>query len=333
METLPNQFKDALSRIEIKGEKRARAIGAHSEIRSYLEENEILYKWGIDTVLIGSYARHTGIHPGHDVDVFSKLTNLDMKISPNSVYKTLANILLARYGKRVQQQPRSIKVSFPFDGDDFGIDVVPAVRIGSKWGIPRRDRTRWDDPDYSARWAETDPEKLAELTSKMNGVLKVDGQGAYVPTVKLVRQTRCHHLGDEKPGGLYFELLTYWAFHMGIEGDSFAEIFTASLRSIASQLAASSPLIDPVLRLPYNPEPDPIDRAAAAAIFGELAKKAEEACMADRCPAAVIWRQILGSNSRGQCFPLPPGCDEKGKEIKDVARVAAIGSGEASGFA
>ena len=82
METLPNQFKDALSRIEIKGEKRARAIGAHSEIRSYLEENEILYKWGIDTVLIGSYARHTGIHPGHDVDVFSKLTNLDMKMEP-----------------------------------------------------------------------------------------------------------------------------------------------------------------------------------------------------------------------------------------------------------
>ncbi len=333
MEKLPQQFKDALSRIEIKGEKRERAIKAHSEIRSYLEERELLRQWGIDTVLIGSYARHTGIHPGNDVDVFSKLANLDARVDPNDVYEALVDILLARYGERVHPQSRSIKVLFPFDGDDFGVDIVPAVRIGNRWGIPRRDRDQWADPDYSARWVETDPEKLSELTSEMNSVLKVDGQGAYVPTVKLVRQTRCHHLGDKKPGGLYFELLTYWAFDMGIKGDSFAEIFTASLRSIASQLTASKPLIDPVLGRPYSPEPDPIDRAAAAATFVGLTQKAEEACMADRCPAAIIWRHILGSNSRGQCFPLPPGCDEKGKEIKEVARVAAIGPREASGFA
>lgn len=333
MEKLTQQYKNALSRIEINGEKLKRAIRAHSEIRGYLEDKEILRKWGIDTVLIGSYARHTGIYPGNDVDVFSKFTNLDTKASPKTVYNTLARIIRDKYGKRVKLQPRSIKVMFPFDGDRFGVDIVPAVRLGAKWGIPRRDRTRWDDPNYDARWIETDPEKLAELSSKMNSTLKVDGQGAYVPTVKLVRQTRCHHLGDQKPGGLYFELLTYWAFHAGIEGDCFPEILTASLGSIASQLTEGFPLIDPVLGLPYSPMPDPIDLSKAAAHFRGLAKKAEEARMAKRCQAAVIWQYILGSNGRGQCFPLPPGCDEEGNEIKKVTQGKSRGSQEASGFA
>ena len=38
MGKLPKQFKDALSRIEVRGEKLDRAIAAHSEIRGYLEE-------------------------------------------------------------------------------------------------------------------------------------------------------------------------------------------------------------------------------------------------------------------------------------------------------
>lgn len=324
MEKLSQQFKDALSRIEIRGDKLKRAIRAHSEIRGYLEGIEILRKWGIDTVLIGSYARHTGIHPGNDVDVFSKLANLNDNENPNDVYAVLADILLARYGARVHQQSRSIKVLFPYDGDDFGVDIVPAVRIGNRWGIPSRDR---------AQWIETDPERLAELTTKMNSVLDVDGQGAYVPAVKLIRQTRCHHFGDKKPGGLYFELLTYWAFHAGIKGDCFAEVLTASLCSIASQLAVGFPLVDPVLGIPYNPVPDPTDLSKAAVHFRDLAEKAQRASMTTRCQAAVIWRQVLGTNSRGQCFPLPPGCDEKGNEIKEISRVVAVGSEQASGFA
>ena len=333
MEKLSQQFKDALSRIEIRGDKLKRAIQAHSEIRGYLEEKEILRKWGIDTVLIGSYARHTGIYPGNDVDVFSKFTNLDAEASPKAVYETLARIIRDKYGNRVKLQPRSIKVMFALDGDSFGVDIVPAVRLGAKWGIPRRDRTRWDDPSHAARWIETAPEKLAELTSNMNSGLKIDGQGAYVPTVKLVRQTRHHHLSDEKPGGLYFELLTYWAFHAGIEGDCFAEVFTAALCSIASQLAVDFPLVDPVLGIPYSPVPDPTDLSKAAVHVRDLAEKAQRACLATRCQAAVIWRQVLGANSRGQCFPLPPGCDEEGNEIKKITQGKSIGSQEASGFA
>lgn len=331
--TLSEQFRGALSRIEL-GEKRTRVEAAHKEIRELLERDERLCSWGVDPVLIGSYARHTAIYPGKDVDVFTKLTKLDTSANPRTVFEAVRDVLVAKYGERAQPQARSIKVTFPTDGEeDFHGDVVPAVRKGDSWAIPRRDTRRWDAPEVEERWVETDPEKMTELTSDMNATLEVDGQGAYVPVVKLVRQTRWHHRGKEKPGGFYFELMTYWVFAGGMDGDSFAEILARTLRAIAVQLESGAPLIDPILGREYKPAPDPDDRADAAAVFSDLASNAERALTLDRCPAAAIWRSILGENDRGPVFPLPPGCDEKGNEIKNVAAVAAVGSKEASGFA
>jgi hypothetical protein len=333
METLPEQFKEALTRIEL-GEKRARVVAAQEEIRTYLEDDEQLRAWGVDTVLIGSYARHTAIYPGKDVDVFTKFTELDTSADPNAVFEAVFRVLLARYGNRVTAQSRSIKVMFPSDGEeDFAVDVVPALRMGSRWAIPRRDRDLWNSPNVGERWRETDPERLTELTRSLNPKIKVEGQGAYVPVVKLVRQTRRHHRRDREPAGFYFELMTYWTFVADIPGASFAELFAATLRSLAIQLHGSEPLIDPVLDRPYEPQPDPGDRAEAAVLFGGLASKAELALSVARCPAAALWREVLGENERGTCFPLPAGCDEKGNEIKDVAAVVAVGSEEASGFA
>lgn len=331
--TLEEQFKGALSRLELH-EKRNRAIAAHTEIRGLLEGDELLSSWGVETVLIGSYARDTAIYPGKDVDVFTKLTKLDTSVNPRTVFEAVRDVLVARYGDRAQPQARSIKVTFPTDGEeDFHVDVVPAVRQGNRWAIPRRDTTRWEAPEVEKRWVETDPEKMTQLTSEMNATLEVDGQGAHVPVVKLVRQTRWHHRGKQKPGGFYFELMTYWAFGAGMDGDSFAEIFAKTLRAVAVQLDGQAPLIDPTLGKEYRPPPKPQDRAAAATAFSDLADKAERALTLEQCPAAAIWRSILGENDRGPVFPLPPGCDERGNEIKDVAAVAAVGSREASGFA
>jgi len=46
------------------------------------------------------------------------------------------------------------------------------------------------------------------------------------------------------------ELMTYWTFMADLDGDSFAELFAATLRSLATQLANSTPLTDPVLDKP-----------------------------------------------------------------------------------
>jgi hypothetical protein len=335
MERLEEQFEGALARIEVSGQKRERAIKASDEVRGVLEADPKLQEWGIKTVLIGSYARRTGIYPGKDVDVFVKLTKLTTESAqPATVYNRVRDVLVDEYGDRAKPQARSIKVEFDFDGDGFAVDAVPAVRMGERWGIPRRKTEFWESPDVAERWVETDPEKLAELTTERNRSPKVGTQGAYVPTVKLVRQTRRHHLGDQKPGGLYFEILTFWAFQSGaITGNCFAEILAQTLRAVATQLATVEATTDPVLGRPYRPTPEPDDLGNAAEKFDELAAKAEEALRLDECKAAVLWREILGKNSRGWVFGLPAGCDEQGNKVPVASAVAARGSREASPFA
>lgn len=324
---LTPQFENALSAIEIDKAKRDRAANAHKEIRELLHAAEQLIAWGIDTVLIGSYARHTGIYPGKDVDVFAKLTRLDTSANPQQIFAVVEKIICDEYGDRAEPQRRSIKVDF---GDGLSVDVVPAVSLGQRWALPNHDPQKWADENQ--RWIETDPEKLTKLTEAANTLVKIGERGVYVPTVKLVRQTRREHLGDAKPGGLYFEILTYWAFQAGANGATWAEVFANTLRKIADQLAGNDDLINPVLGEPYAPAPEPSERDAAARVFNQLADDAARALALDRCPAAAAWRKILGSNDRGNCFPLPAGCDAEGRAIGAISGVTAHGSGEAHGF-
>jgi tRNA nucleotidyltransferase (CCA-adding enzyme) len=154
METLAKQFDESLALIDI-GAKATRAQEAHTEVRQVLETSETLRSWGIDTILIGSYARHTGIYPGKDVDVFSKMTKLDTSESPKNVFETLRNTLVGHYGRRATAQRRSVKVSFR---SEFSVDAVPAVKSGTRWAIPNKNQAAWEE--LSSRWTETDPERL-----------------------------------------------------------------------------------------------------------------------------------------------------------------------------
>lgn len=325
--TLPSQFSGALTRIQADPKP---AIKAQTEVRQVLELNNRLREWGVDTILIGSYSRDTGIYPGKDVDIFTKLTKLQAAAtSPEDAYELVRDVLVGEYGQRATPQPRSIKISFP---DGFCADVVPAVRWGTNWAIPTRDPRLWADPKQ--RWTVTNPERLGLLVTQRNLAPNVNGQGAFVPVVKLVRQTREHHLGNRKPGGLYMEMAAYWAFQRTISfGSSFAEIFASTLTSVAEQLATGVVVNDPALDTPYQPAPTAAELVGAGNKFRELARNASAALELEECRAAVVWRQILGKNSDGFCFPLPDGCDERGQKIAHIAPVVAAGPNEARPFA
>lgn len=329
MDPLPDQFSSALTRIEIKGAQIEAAKNAHEELRDVLESDTQLRDWGIDTVLIGSYARRTGIHPGNDVDVFSKMTALDTSVAPHLVYDAIRRVLTSHYGDRVTPRGRSLKVDFGAKG--FSVDAVPAVRADDKWAIPSKDSTTWAAPGAEA-WVLTDPERLTDLTQARNEAPTVSGQGAYVPTVKLARQVRSHHLGDSRPRGLYIELACYWGFEGGTGAETFAECLRGTLGYIADHLRGEEALLDPALGTPFSPAPTTAERSAAAETFELLADSASRALTADRCPAAVLWREILGRNDRGPVFPLPEGCDETGAEIKGITAISSRGSDEARGF-
>jgi hypothetical protein len=324
METFSQHFTDALTIIGL-GSKRDRAIEAHRDVRGVLERDDPLKSWGVDTILIGSYGRETAIYPGRDVDVFTKLPDAPTN-DPEVVFQAVKKPLVAEYGDRVEQHRRSLMIQFP---DDFSVDAVPATPTARHWQIPQTDAE-----GKRTQWEETDPERLGELTHERNRTPLVDGRGAYVPTVKFIRQIRGHHLGDAKPGGLYFELETYWAFDAGLAGSSFAEILATTLKRIATQLESGVVINDPALEREYDPAPKPEDLDAAAKTFRSLADKAAAALATDnKCKAAALWREILGRNEKGWVFRLPEDCDEEGRSVTKVTPITDKGSREARPFA
>jgi hypothetical protein len=324
METLATQFQGALARINLSDSRVKKAKAAHEEVRAVLEADPGLKVHGVDTILIGSYARDMAIQPGRDVDVFSKLPNF--ADAPATLHEALRSPLKMKYGNRLDDTgTHALTVSF---GEDFSVDVVGAApAAGGHWRIPAL-----DDDGNRTKWDESDPERLNDLAEKRNKDPKISGQGAYKPVVKMVRQIRRHHLKDARPGGLYFEMLTYWAFEAGVNGDSFAELLARTLDHLALQLEAGGVVLDPALDRPFEPPPTADQIENAARVMRVLATKALAALRMERCPAAAAWRAIFGQNDNGWVFPLPEDCDETGKTRKASA-LGAIGSNEGRGFA
>ena len=340
MNALREQFSQALTRIEVNGEKQRHAIAAHTEIQDLLTQDPLLQSWGINTRLIGSYGRKTAIYPGKDVDVFARLENLNTAASPQDVYNGVWAVLFARYGHvdqggRATPQARSIKIDFPHPTDrgaSLAVDAVPAVRHDPRWAIPTKDRDQW--APGQTRWVMTDPERFGDLSTRLNQASwspAVGGQGAYKPVVKLMRQAREVHLRDQKPGGLYVEFAVYdiWA-NRRVSGNEWAPLFARTLRAVAHRFASAvyEPLMDPGLGTPVDPPLDAAQWQYAGSTFQGLADLADAALNSDRCNAALKWRRILGKNDRGDVFPLPPGCSGTGAAIGAAgAGLAGIGAG------
>lgn len=346
MEILADQFDKAVSNVTVSVDKAKYVIAAHLEVRALLETNPKLRQWGIDTVLIGSYARDTSRYPAKDADVFLRFTALSVSSDPAEVYAAVAEVLVKRYGLatdggRVTPQARSLRIDFPSPTSQadlsFSVDAVPAVPLGEHWAIPNRDVASWTDRDV--RWIKTSPVKFTEATDALS-VDKtsptVGGRNAYKPVVRLLRQIRHVHIGDGKPGGLYVELCTYYEWlENGVAGDSWAELLANSLDAVSARMrsASSEGLLDPVLGSQMAPALDAKTWLDAADVFADLGRAAHAALSSDTCAAAVAWRRILGQNERGEILPLPPGCGADGLPVRATGAVTSVGSTESRGFA
>ena len=341
MANLRNQFEQALTNIEVNGQKRKRAIDAHTEIRELLQQDEQLKEWGVEPLLIGSYGRDTGIYPGKDVDVFLRFTRLDTRAEPRAVFNAVWRVIVRKYGQygqdggRAQQQARSVKVLFPdrdrISGGDFSVDAVPAVRHGDLWAIPTKDQNRWVEGE--GRWVTTGAVLFGDLSTELNQSAtspRVGDRPAYKPIVKLVRQIRQTHLGDQRPGGLYLEFVTFEAWRSGLVGGSEWDVLLArTLQCIADRFrqAGVNPLRDPVLGTPVDPPLSAGQVEQAAAIFEKLAAAANRALPMNDTDAATEWRKILGGNDRANpVLPYPPN---SGGGVGST--VAATGVGAAGG--
>jgi hypothetical protein len=349
METLTGEFAQAVRNVTVHGEKRDRAIEAHTEVRDLLEADSELSGWGIDALLIGSYARQTARHPGKDVDVFLRFTDLSVRHSPDKIYNAVERVLVEAYGLkgedqggRITRQARSLKIEFPdpeahFSDVAFAIDAVPAVPWQSHWAIPNRDRDKWDNDDE--RWIKTDPVQFADDTITLATATwspTVGTANAYRPIVRLLRQARHFQLGGQRPGGLFVEVAAYYVWKdQLVTGTSYAELLASTFEHVAARLIDSAPdgLPDPVLGTPLKPSLEYWEWTSAGQTFERLAREAREALDAERCHAAKLWRDILGTNERGPVLPLPDGCDAAGFPVGSITAVGALGSDQPRGFA
>ena len=327
---MPSYFAQALSAIE-PGADADSARKAHAEVSDALKSAAPLARLGISPVLIGSYAREVSTRRVKDVDVFGRLQDADENLRPGRAIDLFEDALAQSFGdKRVERQARSIKVSF--DEYDLSVDAVPARPRGHHWEIPKK-----TDHDNRASWIETNPTRLTELSTETNKKYMLSGKGIYVPVVKLVRQVRRAWVRDQ-PGGLFFEILTYWAFNDGKPAAaSHAGYLVAVLDYIEKELpaVAEDGLRDPTLdgklidtRATGPDFTDAISEMTKAALLARNAL-AEQ----DDCRAALAWRQLLGDNTESETvFPIPEYCNADGTRRSGSAAIkgavtAPAGSG------
>lgn len=324
MAELSNYFSEALTNIE-PIEDTANAITAHTEVSKVLSESTELKELGISPILIGSYARQVSIKRIKDVDVFGRLEDAGDELEPAEALDLFERVLTDSFGEdRVERQARSIKVEFP--DFDLTVDAVPARRFGENWELPNHPAE-----GEEAEWIETNPLRMSELTTETNQAYTLNGNGIYVPVVKLIRQTRRNWLGDH-PGGFFFEVLTYWAFNnQTLNGKSVAEYVTLALEEIAAMLpdVAANGLDDATIEgNKISTKATPQDLQDAVTKIGEAAALARDALSDDDdCSSALKLRNLFGKTSDGEyVFPIPDYCNMDGTHKSSTARLVVPGA-------
>lgn len=245
-------------------------------------------------------------------------------------------------GGRITCQARSLKIDFPDPEDQlndisFAIDAVPAVPWQNHWAIPNHNRDKWDNEED--RWIKTDPVQFADDTNALATAMwspTVGTVNAYRPIVRLLRQVRHVHLEGQRPGGLFVEIAAYYAWKERlVTGASWAQLLASTFEHVGARLinSAVDGLPDPALGTPLKPALDHWQWTSAGDTFERLANEAREALDSEQCRAAKLWRDILGTNDRGQILPLPDGCDAAGFPVGSITAVGALGSNQPRGFA
>jgi len=331
MAHLKQQFKDALSSIEPSDDK-TNAPEAHRLVRDALEADAKLTEYGVSPVLIGSYKRNVSIRRIKDVDVFVRLPDMPSDVTSKDILDKFFTVLHAEFGtdadghRRTKRQDRSLQVSFP--EYDLYVDAVPAR--------PHWDEETWEIPQKGDEneWVRTNPEGLTSLSSEMNAA----HDGYYVPTVKLLRQTRRAQLGKKKPGGFFFELATYQAFASGaVSGSDQAEYYVSALTKVSKiienfvtyGIGVNDPtLAGETIHIRASDE----ELEAARTRFADAAISADDALAEeDEGKAALAFQKLLGKNGDDKMvFPMPPGFNEDGSKrasaILAGARVVPAGT-------
>jgi hypothetical protein len=151
----------------------------------------------------------------------------------------------------------------------------------------------------------------------------------YVPTAKLLRQTRRALLGKKKPGGFFIEMATYQAFASGaVSGNDHAEYYVYTLQAVSKivddfvtyGIGVNDPSL-PGHTVRIRATDDELDTARTR--FADAAAAATDALKEeDEGKSALAFQKLLGKNGDDETvFPMPPGFEENG--IKRASGISA----------
>lgn len=171
-------FDTFKSELELPDSKQAEASKAQQDIRARVADH--LYV--ADTLLTGSYPRHTKIYPLDDIDILLirnrgrvNVSTDGSGVSPNQSLDQVAEATRKAYPltATIKKQPRSINAQIK--GLDFGFDIIPTwLRNPDGYWIPDTD---------SNSWIPTNPEWHSQVLTEANTKL----QQRLKPVIKMVK--------------------------------------------------------------------------------------------------------------------------------------------------
>ena len=182
--TVTEAFDTFKSELELPDSKQAQASKAQQDIRARIANHLQVY----DSLLTGSYARHTKIYPLDDIDILLVrntakvgVTTDGSGIFPTHALDQVAEAIGKAYPQSATIKKQSRSVNAQIKGLDFGFDIIPAwQRTPDGYWIPDTD---------SGSWIPTNPEWHAQLMTDANTNL----QQRLKPVIKMIKHWNRHN--------------------------------------------------------------------------------------------------------------------------------------------
>ena len=220
-------FEKFVSNVQPSDERVAAISESHTTIRKHLLEDAKLKFPITDSLLSGSYARHTSIDPIKDADIILILEenkiSVDKKTpNPRHVLEDLKTALDDFYDEvNLETQRRSIQVFLP--EDDVRMDIVPSV-------APNGKEEKLNVPDYKqGEWIKSHPYEHITFATNKNK----DNGGRFVRVAKAMKWWKSEKLIKEKaPKSFLLEVIV--AYNMGSKASNLCEAFAGTLKNILS---------------------------------------------------------------------------------------------------
>jgi hypothetical protein len=307
MLSLAEHFEELLGQVGPDSQRLALAKALPPIVRDHLAQDDDFKTVDPDTLLIGSYDRHTAIGDLKDVDVLVFVDPDGEELGPRSVLTNLKKSLGNMPGvTRVDltSQRRSVRVDL--EDYDFTLDVVPAL-IPETLDDPLLVPDRVDD-----EWLSSHPLGYAERLTEID---RLSGRKIR-PTIRLFKHWRGVHMVYRRPKSYLVEVLTGDQMaRLDLSGKGQGETFWMAMDAVCSRCqdayeteGAVPRILDPMVRCSIASQ---WDRTSFVAFMDRLSQSRDWAEKALAMPAekhqnaVALWQRVFGDAFPGYVEKCP----------------------------